>query len=242
MNATCYGPAWSSNWDEYFGASPDTDEAVEHLAELAAGRPILEYGIGTGRLALPLQKRGLRIHGVDNSSSMVEKLRQKAGGDTLPITIGDFATIEVPGRFGLVFVANNTFFALASQELQIQCFQNAKKHLDIGGLFLLQVPSLHNLPAEDGKYYAVNVDANGVILKARQVDLLTQECYQCVVILRNGEPPRVQPSAFRYSSPGELDLMARIAGMQLRSRWGGWDRRPVTPHDFLHISVYESIP
>jgi hypothetical protein len=157
--------------------------------------------------------------------------------------MGDFATVAVDGRFGLVVLAYSTFFALASQELQIECFKNAKKHLDINGLFVLEVSSLHNLPAENGRCWTASIDADRVILNAQQVDVLTQEVYNCAVVLRDGQLPRVHPSASRYSSPNELDLMARIAGMRLRDRWGGWDRRPFTPpHNFAHVSVYESIP
>lgn len=241
MNAAGYGPTWASEWEAHFGVFPNTDHAVDVLAELADGRPVLEYGIGLGRLALPLRDRGLPVHGVENSPWMVEQLRKKPGGDTVPVTMGDFATVAVDGRFGLVVLAYSTFLALASQELQIECFQNAQKHLEPGGLFVLEVMSLHNLPAENGRCWTAGVDADGVTLHAQRVDVLTQEVYHCVVILRDGELPRVHPSASRYSSPGELDLMARIAGMRLRKRWGGWDRRPFTPHDFGHVSVYESI-
>ncbi len=241
MNATAYGPKFSPVWEEYFGVHPDTDKAVDLLAELAAGRPILEYGVGLGRLALPLQDRQLAVHGVDNSPSMVEQLRKKPGGDRLPVTMGDFATVTVDGRFGLVVLAYGTLFALASQELQIKCFQNAKNHLDTGGLFVLEAMSIQNLLAEDGRCWTVNVDADSVVFVARRANAVTQKIYECSVILRDGELPRVHPEASRYSSPGELDLMARIAGMRLRDRWGGWDRRPFTPHDQWHVSVYESI-
>lgn len=241
MNATGYGPKFSSVWEEHFGVLRDTDQAVDLLAELADGRPVLEYGVGMGRLALPLQDRGLQVHGVDNSPWMVEQLRKKPGGETLPITMGDFATVPVDGRFGLVVLAYSTFAALADQELQIKCFQNAKKHLDAGGLFVLEVMSLHDLPAENGRCLTASVDTDSVMLIARRVDVVTQEVYECAVILRDGELPRVHPEASRYSSPSELDLMARIAGMRLRDRWGGWDRRPFAPHDRAHVSVYEAI-
>jgi Methyltransferase domain len=241
MNATGYGPILSSVWDEYFGEISDTDQAVDLLAKLADGRPILEYGVGVGRLALPLRDRQLVVHGVDNSPWMIEQLRKKPGGDTLPVTLGDFATVTVGGRFGLIVLAYSTLFALASQELQIKCFMNAKKHLDTGGLFVVEAMTLHDLLAEDGRCWTVNVDANRVILVARRANAVTQKIYECSVIIRDGEPPIVHPEASRYSSPGELDLMARIAGMRLCDRWGGWDRRPFTRHDRSHVSVYELI-
>jgi SAM-dependent methyltransferase len=211
------------------------------LAELADGRPVLEYGVGTGRLALPLQARQLAVHGVDNSPWMVEQLRKKPGGDTLPVTIGDFATVTVDGRFGLVVLAASTLFALPSQELQIKCFQNAKRHLDTGGLFVIETIVLHNLLAEDRRCWTVSVDATSAVLIAQRIDAQAQEVHECAVIFRDGELPRVHPDASFYMSPSELDLMARTAGMRLCDRWGGWERRPLTPLDRRHVSVYESI-
>ena len=241
MNAAAYGPKWALVWDEHFGATPHTDQAVDLLAELAGGRPVLEYGVGTGRFALPLQDRQLMVHGVDNSPWMVEQLRKKPGGDTVPVTMGDFATVTVEGRFGLIVLADSTLFALASREHQITCFHNVKEHLDTGGLLVIEAIALHNLLAEDGRCWTASVNADSVVLITQRVNALTQEIYECIVILRDGELPRVYPLALRYSSPDELDMMAGIAGMRLRDRWGGWDRRPFTPLDRGHVSVYEPI-
>jgi Methyltransferase domain len=239
LNAVAYGPEWSARWDEDDGVRPNTEDAVRCLAELAAGRPALEFGVGTGRLALPLQEQGLCVHGIDSSPWMVEQLRRKPGGQRLPVTLGDFATTKVKGVYGLVFVADNTLFALTTQELQVQCFRNAAAHLERGGAFVIEAiaPFDHVLT----QCRTLKVETDQVVLLVTSIDAVTQQMQQSYLYVRDGQSPRVQPFASRYAWPAELDLMACVAGMRRRHRWGGWDKRPFTAKSSEHITVYERV-
>lgn len=239
MNAFAYGHAWSADWDEQYGVSPGSGETVALLAELSAGRWVLEFGVGTGRLALALRERGIAVHGVDNSSAMLEALRRKPGGDDLPVTFGDMTSTRVDGCFGVVVLAYSTIFALATQEAQLECFHNAARHLRSGGLFVLEAAAVHDLAALDGGCRVVQVGAGAVELSVQRVDVLNQEIRNCRVVIRDGELPRVHPAASRYCSPAELDLMAKLAGLDLQERWGGWQREPFTVSSPGHVSVYE---
>ncbi|MGH3499926.1 MAG: class I SAM-dependent DNA methyltransferase, partial [Nocardioidaceae bacterium] len=227
-----------AEWDERH-EPPDTDDAVELLVELASGRAVLEFGVGTGRLALPLQDRGVRVHGVDNSSWMLEQLSRKPDGNRIPVTVGDFTSERVEGHFGLVLLAYTTIFALATQELQVECFRNAAAHLECGGLFVLDGEAVHDLAGHDGKCSVVSVAPDTLVLSASRVNVVSQEIFNAKVILRDGELPKIYPAASRYCSPSELDLMARLAGFRLRNRWGGWDKRAFTATSRFHVSVYE---
>lgn len=239
MNRHAYGPHWAGLWEQHFGRRPDTDEAIRLLAELAAGRPVLEFGIGTGRLALPLHAQGLAVHGIDNSAPMLEQLRGKPHGDELPVTLGDFATTTVDGSFGLVFVVNHTLLALTTQDAQVQCFCNAAAHLDPGGLFVVELMSPYAGALENGGCRTVQADGEQVTLFLTVVDPVGQQMQGSGVRIRDRELPLVWTTASRYVWPSELDLMARIAGMRLRDRWAGWSREPFTAQKPTHVSVYE---
>lgn len=217
----------------------DEAETVVLLEHLAQGGPALELAIGTGRIALPLAARGIRVDGIDLSPNMVAKLRTKPGGDQLSVTMGDFADVGVPGRYRLIFVVFNTLFNLLTQEDQVRCFENVAAHLDDDGSFVVEalVPSyLHRL--RDDQY----VDAEAIGISEAKLDLgrhdpLTQRLDEThVVFTRDGV--RLFPVVTRYAWPSELDLMARIAGLSLKQRWAGWDREPFRAASARHISVY----
>jgi SAM-dependent methyltransferase len=239
INLNAYGPQWAGLWEQYFGGRPDTEDAVRCLAELADGRAVLEFGIGTGRLALPLHAQGLVVHGIDNSAPMLEQLRGKPHGEELPVTLGDFATTTVDGSFGLVFVANHTLLALTTQDAQVQCFLNAAAHLERGGLFVVEIMSPYAGALENGGCRTVQADEEQVTLFLTVVDPVDQQMRGSGVCIRDRELPVVWTTASRYVWPSELDLMARIAGMRLRDRWAGWSRRPFTAQNPTHVSVYE---
>jgi SAM-dependent methyltransferase len=212
---------------------------LEQLAGGPGGGPALELAIGTGRIALPLAAQGIPVHGVDISPAMVARLRGKPGGDQIPVVIGDFADVPVPGRFRLVYVVYNTLFNLLTQDDQVRCFENVAAHLAADGAFVVEafVPAyLHRL--RDDQYVdaeAVGVDK--VRLDVARHDPVTQRLHENHVTL-TAEGTRLHPIVTRYAWPSELDLMARLAGLRLRDRWAGWEREPFTAASRAHVSVY----
>jgi len=238
-----YKPVMSFGKDvsgEYGNAKRgDEDAAVAFLEELAGGGPALELAIGAGRVALPLAARGLRVDGVDISPAMVEELRAQPGGDKLTVAIGDFADVPVPGAYRLVFVVWNTFFNLLTQEDQLRCFKNVAAHLTDDGSFLIEAYTpyflyrLHN----DQYVNAESIEIDEVRLDVLRHDAATQMIEESHVSLSPGGI-RLNPVVQRYAWPGEIDLMAKIAGLRLKGRWGGWGREPFTSASSLHVSVY----
>ena len=234
-----YGDRWAEVYDELVQPPNDTEATVDLLAAVAGRGPVLELGIGTGRLALPLARRGIEVRGIDASEAMVRRLREKPGSDAISVTIGDFADVGVEGRFSMVFVAFNTIFALPSQEDQIRCFANVAAHLEEGGRFVVSafVPDLSRFDRGQ-RIEAVRVDADAVQLCASRHDAVQQlVASQHVVVGSNGI--KLYPTQIRYAWPPELDLMARLAGLELRDRWGGWRREPFDSTSTSHVSVYE---
>jgi SAM-dependent methyltransferase len=217
---------------------PDVlDPAVDFLAELAPDGAALELGIGTGRVALPLSERGVRVSGIDLSEAMVAKLREKPGGDAIEVAIGDFATTKVDGAFALAYVVFNTIGNLTTQDAQVACFENVASHLEPGGCFVIElgVPGLRTLPP--GERFQV-FDFGPEHIGIDEYDVETQGLISHHLSLRDGSWQLVS-MPFRYVWPAELDLMARLAGMTLRERWSGWNREPYTHESTKHVSVWE---
>ena len=212
---------------------------MEFLAQVAGPGPVLELGIGTGRIALPLAERGLEVHGIDASEEMVSKLRAKPGGDAIQVTIGDFADVGVQGAFPLVFVVFNTLFALLTQENQLRCFQGVAQHLTEDGVFVVQafVPDLARFDRSQ-RVQAFSIEVDSVRIDASIHDLANQRI-DAQLMQMTAEGVRMFPVQLRYAWPSELDLMARLAGLRLRERWSGWDRAPFTSASTSHVSVYE---
>jgi SAM-dependent methyltransferase len=234
-----YGDRVADVYDEhivYIGL--DTEGAVERLAELAGGGPVLELAIGTGRLALPLAELGLEVHGIDASEAMVAKLREKQGGADIPVTMGDFADVGVEGRYPLIFVGFNTFFALLSQEDQLRCFANVAAHLTDDGVFVLEAffPDLARYD-RDQRVSVVRLDTGEVMLDAARHDPVAQRIEASHVVITE-EGTKLYPVNLRYAFPSELDLMARLAGLELKDRWAGWHKEEFGPHSQRHVSVY----
>jgi SAM-dependent methyltransferase len=209
---------------------------VDLLADLAGEGSALEFGIGTGRIALPLAHRGVRVRGIDASDAMVARLRAKPGGKELDVTIGDFSATRVDGRFSLVYLVFNTIFNLIAQDEQVACFQNAAAHLDAGGSFVveLEVPGLQRLPPGQN-ISVIGVDASRMSFDA--YDVVTQRLTSFHFVVSDDRISSY-PVEGRYAWPTELDLMARLAGLSLRERWGGWNREPFTSLSRSHVSVY----
>jgi SAM-dependent methyltransferase len=235
--AETYGDRIADVYDGLYSGL-DTDGAAETLAQLAGSGPVLELGIGTGRLALPLAETGLEVHGMDASEAMVQKLREKPGGDRIAVTMGDFADVDVDGQFSLIFISFNTLFGLLTQEDQLRCFGNAAAHLADGGVFVVEafVPDLARF--DRGQRVNVNfVEADRVVIDASRHDPVEQRVDSShIVITESGT--RLYPVSIRYAFPAELDLMARLAGLELSDRWGGWRRQPFDAGSPRHVSVY----
>jgi SAM-dependent methyltransferase len=209
---------------------------VDFLAKLAGGRT-LEFGIGTGRIALPLAQRGIHVHGIELSSAMTARLRAKPGGDEIGVTIGDFSTATVAGSFSLVYLVYNTIENLTTQAAQVTCFRNASAHLEPGGLFVIEVevPQLRRLPPGDSfRVFSASEDYFGI----DEIDVVTQRAVSHHLSIVDGELDRWS-MPFRYVWPSELDLMAQLAGMSLRERWGDWNSEPFTSESRKHVSVWE---
>jgi SAM-dependent methyltransferase len=213
------------------------DPVVDVLADLAGHGAALELGIGTGRIALPLAQRGVRVHGIDLSGAMVARLRAKPGAEQIGVTIGDFAATTVEGRFSVAYLVFNTIMNLTTQDGQIACFQNVAAHLEPGGCFVIEVmvPALQRLPPGE-TVRAFNVSPTH--LGFDEYDVASQGLISRHYSVVDGDLD-VLSMPFRYVWPSELDLMARLAGMTLRERWGGWRREPFTGDSTKHVSVWE---
>ena len=239
-SAETYGERIAGAYDDWYGSCDEG--TVTTLRELAGGGRALELGIGTGRVALPLQQAGVEVHGIDASQAMVDRLRAKPGGDTIPVTVGDFADVAVEGEFSLVFALFSTFFSLLTQDEQVRCFQNVARHLGAGGAFVIEafVPDLARYDrGQDVR--AVRVGTDEVRLGVSQLDPVGQQITSQQIALTE-EGARLYPVKIRYAWPSELDLMARLAGLGLRHRWEDWQRAPFAQGSSRHISVYGHAP
>jgi len=213
------------------------DPAVDLLAGIAGDGRALELGIGTGRIALPMARRGVPVHGIELSKAMVARLRAKPGGEDIGVTIGDFATTTVDGSFSLVYLVFNTIMNLTTQAAQVACFRNAAAHLEPGGCFVIEVsiPKLQRLPpGETFRAFHVSEARWGI----DEYDVANQGLISHHFEIVEGKLERFSVP-FRYAWPAELDLMAELAGMRLRERWGGWKREPFTSDSEKHVSVWE---
>jgi SAM-dependent methyltransferase len=213
------------------------EPTVDFLAGLAREGRALELGIGTGRIALPLVARGVEVHGIDLSKAMVERLRAKPGGAAIGVTIGDFSSTNVDGTFRLAYLVYNTIMNLTTQAAQVACFRNVAGHLEPGGSFVIEtmVPDLQRLPP--GERFVV-FDGSDTHWGIDEYDVAIQGLISHHFEIRGGAVEK-SSGPFRYVWPAELDLMAQLAGLQLRERWAGWGREPFTSDSRSHVSVWE---
>jgi predicted TPR repeat methyltransferase len=233
-----YDESNAARYDE-LAVRGDEEVAVAFLERIADGGPALELGIGTGRIALPLAARGVEVHGIDLSEPMVAKLRAKPGGDRIAVTIGDFSSTVVEGAFRLVYVVFNSFFNILSQDDQVRCFENVAAHLADDGVFVIEAlePTWLVSLAHDQYVHAEKIEPAAVMLDLLRHDGATQMIEENHVSL-TAAGVVFNPVVQRYAWPSELDLMARIAGLRLHERWGGWSGEPFTSKSELHVSVY----
>jgi SAM-dependent methyltransferase len=239
-----YGNCAALFYDAWVATRVDstTQPAVAFLAELAGDGAALELGVGTGRVALPLATRGARVHGIDSSEAMVAQLRAKPGGAEIQVAFGDFADVAVDGTFRLIYVVFNTFFALLSQDDQLRCFRNVAAHLEPGGRFVIEAfvpdPTLYD---RNQRLSTTRIEVDRVQLDAAHYDPVEQKVTsQHILIGKEGIV--LLPVQLRFAWPSELDLMARLAGLKLEARFGGWQGEAFTAASASHISVYGPLP
>jgi SAM-dependent methyltransferase len=235
-----FGEQVAERFDERYAqlAEPAVvDPIVDFIAEVAGVGAALELGVGTGRIALPLADRGVQVHGIELSEAMVARLRAKPGAEQVGVTMGDFATTTVEGRFSVAYLVANTIMNLTTQDEQLACFRSAAAHLEPGGCFVIEVlvPRLQRLPpGETFQPFVVEPGHVGF----DEYDVVRQGLVSHHYWIEDGKVDVISPP-FRYAWPSELDLMARLAGMTLRERWGGWKREAFTGESTKHVSVWE---
>ena len=236
--ATSFGYEESKRYDAV-EVRGDEQETVAFLARLADERNALEFAVGTGRIALPLTRAGLRVDGIELSPDMVDRLRGKPGGDQIEVVVGDMSRVTTGRTYGLVYLVFNSIGNVLTQDDQVLCFQNAARHLDADGVFVLEcrVPTA---PARPRRQYvdAGPVSVNEVVLNVGRYDPVTQVLDENHVYI-GADGIVLRPVSLRLAYPPEFDLMARIAGLRLRERWGGWNGEPYTAASWRHISVYQ---
>jgi SAM-dependent methyltransferase len=235
-----FGEAVAARFDDRYAYQADpavVGPMVRLLAALAGDGAVLELGVGTGRVALPLSAHGVPVHGIDLSEAMVARLRAKPGAERIGVTIGDFAAATAGATFQVVYLVANTIMNLTTQDEQVACFRNAAAHLDPGGCFVIEVlvPGLRRLPPGE-RFQPFEVSPTH--LGFDEYDVARQGLISHHYWIEDGAVEVLSPP-FRYVWPSELDLMARLAGLRLRNRWGGWEREPFTSESEKHVSVWE---
>lgn len=220
----------------------DEQDTVAFLAGLAGQRAVLEFAVGTGRIALPLTRAGVRVDGIELSQDMVDRMREKPDGDRVEVTMGDMSSVTTGRTYGLVYLVYNTIGNLLTQEEQVRCFENAACHLSDEGLFVLEcrVPAAPAWPGHE-RIALEQIEVDHVALDVGRYDPLTQILDENHVRL-GSDGVEFDPIRLRLAHPPEFDLMARIAGLRLRERWGGWNGEPYTATSWRHVSVYEARP
>ena len=235
--ASTYGQLIADQYDSLF--SHIDANLIDRLYELSVGGKVLELGIGTGRIALPLCDRGVEVHGIDASPAMLEKLGSKDKGRSIPVKMGSFAEFDMEEEYEFIFIVFNTFFGLLTQREQINCFKSVSNCLRPGGKFLIEAFVSDLSRFDKGQTIRTShVSTDEVRLECSQHDLATQTVVSQLVTI--GKPGvNLYPVNIRYAWPSELDLMAELANLKLIDRWGGWDKQPFTSSSTFHVSIYE---
>jgi hypothetical protein len=233
-----YGEQMAELYDACYPAyQPAT---IEVLKSLAGAGDALELGVGTGRIAIPLFESGVSVHGVDNSASMLRRLRSKPGGNEIPVECGDFSALSLPRTFSLVYAVANTFCALLTQEEQIRCFTSVARHLDATGTFCLEtfIPAIDESPACEITLESIDTDDFTIRMNIAHVDLCSQTVRSNRATMAASWTQRCAVR-LRFVWPSELDLLARIAGLRLQQRWTDWNHGRDFARSRRFISVYE---
>ncbi|HET9601927.1 MAG TPA: class I SAM-dependent methyltransferase [Acidimicrobiales bacterium] len=241
-----YGEAMADVYDEWYAGVSDVEATVAalvRLSDMAGGGRVLELGVGTGRLAIPLAKTGLTVTGIDVSPAMLARLLAKPGGDRVDVLVGDMADDLPAGPFSVAFVAFNTFFGLDSADAQARCFVEVASRLDPRGCFVVEAFVPDDEIIEGGDRVEVrSLSADRVVLTVSRHDAAAQRAQGQFVELTESGGVRLRPWSLRYAPPAELDAMADHAGLALAHRWAAWDETPFTPDSPHHVSVYRHPP
>ncbi|MET8118798.1 class I SAM-dependent methyltransferase [Micromonospora sp. NPDC005189] len=233
-----FGRLWAAGYDD--GTNPDPAPAVDFLADLADGGPVLELAIGTGRIALPLAERGLTVHGVEASEEMVAQLRAKPGGEQIPVVVADMADVGVAGEFRLAYLVFNTLFNLVDAERQADCFRNVARVLSPGGAFVIEtfVPDPRDFDADE-QVQVRAVTEDSATIRLHRYDRAAQRFIRQTITF-DGDGVHLKPFAMRYAWPHQIDEMAQQAGLRLTERYADWHRHPFDAESTAHISVYRA--
>lgn len=239
-NERTYGSRWAPYYDEMY---PDVEDSVIDLLARHAGEPprALELAIGTGRIAVPLQERGVEVTGIDSSEEMVARMREKPGGGTIEVTIGDFGDVPVAGTFPLIYLTFNTIFGLLTQDEQVGCFQNVADRLEPGGRFIIDcfVPDVRRFDSYNTRMAVSSISSvDEHIWEMTVYDPVGQRLSSHIVRRGVDGENAVLPVEIRFAWPSELDLMARLAGLELEDRFGWYDLRPFNERSTSHMSIY----
>jgi SAM-dependent methyltransferase len=238
-DAATYGRHWADIYEAFIGTHGlDPTAAVNFLSALAGAGPVLELGIGSGRVALPLRATGVDVHGIDASEDMVALLRAKPDGNHVPVTIGDYANFELPHQYTLVYGVYNAILLLTTRAGQLSCFQHVARHLHADGRFVIEaeIPDFSGFVA-NGRIHIAGLSDDHVELRVTR-HRPSEQLLVAQHIWISNDGIRLRPGALRYAAPSELDLMATHAGLELESRFTGWQRQPYGDRSGAHISVY----
>jgi SAM-dependent methyltransferase len=238
-----YGEAWADDYDDIFD---EVDEAMIDLLVGLAGstKRALELAVGTGRVAIPVSGRGVEVSGIDISEAMLARLAAKSGGEKVRVTPGDMVEVPVDGTFPLVYVVFNSLFVISTQERQVRCFQNVADHLELGGTFLVEcfVPDVKRFDSQNTRMAVSEIGDDGSYAHEVAIhDPVHQEVMSLHIRTDADGASRVLPVTIRYAWPAELDLMARLAGLELEARWAWYDKREFTETSTASVSVYRKV-
>jgi hypothetical protein len=236
-----FGALNASDYDETQDPGT-TQQTVDFIHDVMGGKGYaLELAIGTGRVAIPLAARGITVSGIEASPDMLAKMWEKPDSNAIHAVVGDMADVNIDGEFDHAFLIFNTLFNLLSQEAQVRCFQNVALKLPVGGTFIVEafVPNLDDF-VKHQRVSTKRLDMSHVWLEAATHDPVRQMFeFQRIRITEEGM--KMVPLPMRYAYPPELDLMAQLAGMRLRDRYGSWTKTPFDKDSGMHVSVYEKI-
>lgn len=238
-----YGARWAPHYDEIYELIEDA--TLDLLVSLAGSPPrVLELAVGTGRIAIPLSQRGVKVTGIEISDEMITRMRAKPGGEAIEVAVGDMADVDVEGVFPVALLAFNTIFALLTQERQVECFQNVADHLEPGGRFVLDcfVPDMKRFDDHNTRMGVSSISSNEEHAIEMSVHRPLKQRITSHMVRRQADGQSlVLPVEIRYAWPSELDLMARLASLELENRWGWYDKRPFTEASGQHVSVYRKL-
>ncbi len=237
-----YGDAFADVYDDWYQHITPVDATVDLLAEVAgefAPLPVLELGVGTGRLAIPLAARGVDVVGLDASTAMLGKLSEHDTTGAVRTCLGDMVEDQPAGPFGLVFVAFNTFFNLLSEDRQQACFAAVAQRLVPGGVFMIEafVPEPQPSPSVGVR----SMTADSVVLSVSTHDDAAQTAQGHFISFSESGGVRMRPWAIRYATVDQLDAMAVLSGFRLAERWEDAERAPFTADSARHVTLYRTI-